>query len=590
VRAVAEWEKARRAAEWHVLAPGQVTTAKGSVPVKLPDQSIRFGGPRPATDVYTITATTALEGITAVRLEVLTDDSLPHRGPGRQDNGNLHLNEMRIAAGPSDPARGPSKGVRISSAQADFDQEGWGVAKAIDGQPGTAWGIYPAVGKAHEAVFVLAEPVRLPGGTALTFTLEQTHGGGHLIGRLRLSATTSGRPVRLQPLPDDVARVLAVSAEKRSPAQQTKLVRHVLAEQVREQIVALPAQQMVYAAASDFAPLSSFKPAKGCRAVQVLRRGDITQPLKKAAPRGLSCVRGLPATLALEGKQQEDEGARRAALARWLSDRRNVLTWRSIVNRVWHYHFGRGIVATPGDFGRMGAVPTHPELLDWLAVELRDNGGSLKKLHRLILTSAAYRRSCRHDAVAARMDSDNLLLWRMNRMRLDAESVRDSVLFVSGRLDTTMGGPSVKHFKQSKGIHVTPIVDYLAFDVDAPGSRRRSIYRFLFRTLPDPFFDALDCPDASQFAPSRSSSLTALQALTMLNDRFMVRQAEHFAARLRAEAGTDESAQVRRAYQLAMGREARERETELLAGYARRHGMAAACRVLLNCNEFIFVD
>ena len=121
-------------------------------------------------------------------------------------------------------------------------------------------------------------------------------------------------------------------------------------------------------------------------------------------------------------------------------------------------------------------------------------------------------------------------------------------------------------------------------------SRRRSIYRFLFRTLPDPFFDALDCPDASQFTPSRSSSLTALQALTMLNDRFMVRQAEHFAARLRGEAGSDESAQVRRGYLLALGRAATARETALLAGYARRHGIAAACRVLLNCNEFIFVD
>jgi hypothetical protein len=588
-RAVTAWEKARRASDWHLLAPGQVTTAKGSVPVKLPDQSVRFGGPRPATDVYTVTATTALEGITAVRLEVLTDDSLPQRGPGRQDNGNLHLNELRIAAGPADPARGPARPVAIRSATADFDQEGWGVAKAIDGQQGTAWGIYPAVGKPHEAVFMLAGPVRFSGGATLTFTLEQTHGGGHLIGRLRLSATTAARPARPQPLPAEVAAVLAVTPDRRTEAQKATLARYVLEEQEREQMAALPPQQMVYAAASDFTPLSSFRPAKGCRAVQVLRRGDIAQPVKKAVPIALSCVPGLPARLPLEGKQA-DEGARRAALARWLSDRRNVLTWRSIANRVWHYHFGRGIVATPGDLGRMGALPTHPELLDWLAAELRDNGGSLKKLHRLILTSAAWMRSCRHDPVTSVTDGDNLLLWRMNRTRLEAESVRDSVLFVSGRLDTTMGGPSVKHFKQSKGIHVTPIVDYLAFDVDAPPGQRRSIYRFLFRTLPDPFFEALDCPDASQFAPSRTSSVTALQALTMLNDRFMVRQAEHFADRLRAEAGPDEGAQVRRAYLLALGRPATGREAARLAGYARRHGMAAACRVLLNCNEFIFVD
>jgi hypothetical protein len=178
----------------------------------------------------------------------------------------------------------------------------------------------------------------------------------------------------------------------------------------------------------------------------------------------------------------------------------------------------------------------------------------------------------------------------MNRSRLDAESVRDAVLAVSGKLDTMMGGPSVKHFKQSKGIHVTPNVDYLAFDVDSPGSYRRSIYRFVFRTLPDPFLDVLDCPDASQFTPARSSSITALQALAMLNDRFMVRQAEHLASRLRHEAGDDVSRQIGRAYELALARPAAPHEVALLSAYARRHGLAAACRVILNCNEFMFVD
>jgi hypothetical protein len=286
----------------------------------------------------------------------------------------------------------------------------------------------------------------------------------------------------------------------------------------------------------------------------------------------------------------DDEGARRGALAHWLSDPGNVLTWRSIVNRVWHHHFGRGLVATPGDLGKMGAAPSHPELIDWLAVEFRERGGSLKWLHRLIVTSAAYRRSTRHDPACARADADNLLLWRMNRTRLDAESLRDGVLAVTGKLDRTMGGPSVRHFKQSKGIHVTPIVDYGAFDVDSPGSYRRSVYRFIFRTLPDPFLEALDCPDASQFTPVRSSSVTPLQALALLNDRFMVRQAEHFAARVEREAGSERGAQVQRAYLLALGRAPSEREQTLLSAYARRHGLAAACRVVLNLNEFVFVD
>jgi hypothetical protein len=165
--------------------------------------------------------------------------------------------------------------------------------------------------------------------------------------------------------------------------------------------------------------------------------------------------------------------------------------------------------------------------------------------------------------------------------------VRDAVLRVAGKLDPAMGGPSVKHFLQAPGIHRTPKVDYAAFDPDSPGARRRSVYRFIFRTIPDPFMDALDCPDASQFTPARASSVGAFQALAMLNDPFVVRMSEHFADRV-AAAGPVE-AQVRRAYLLALGREPTDREAAALAGYASRHGMANACRLLLNCNEFLFV-
>jgi hypothetical protein len=469
---------------------------------------------------------------------------------------------------------------------ADFDQAGWTVSMAIDGNPATAWGIHPAVGRPHQAVFTCREPVGGPGGTRLTFTLEQTHGGGHLIGRLRLSVTTAAAPVRLAPLPGDVTTLLATPVAKRSDAQKAELARFVLKRGVEERLSQLPAARMVYAGASEFQPRENFKPARGCRPVFVLRRGDINQPLAPAAPGALSCLPGLPARL--DVSRAEDEGERRAGLARWLTDPRNALTWRSIANRVWHYHLGRGIVSTPSDLGKMGAAPTHPELLDWLAAEMRDSaGGSLKSLHRLILTSATYRQSSAHREEYAKVDGDNLLLWRMNRTRLDAESVRDAVLAVSGKLDRTMGGPSVKHFLQSPGIHVTPKVDYGAFDVDAAGAHRRSVYRFVFRTLPDPFLDALDCPDASQFAPVRSSSVTPLQALALLNDRFMVRQAEHFAARVSAAGEMRE--RVRQAWTLALGREPGEKELALLTAYAERHGLANACRVILNTNEFVFV-
>jgi len=355
---------------------------------------------------------------------------------------------------------------------------------------------------------------------------------------------------------------------------------------VAAQLMALPPEQLVYAGTSEFRPQGSFKPASGCRAVHVLRRGNIKEPGESVAPGALPCVPGLEARFKLANP--DDEGSRRAALAKWLSDPRNVLTWRSIVNRVWHYHFGRGIVATPNDFGRMGATPTHPELLDWLAVHFRDQGGSLKKLHRLIVTSAVYRQSSRHRPDCARVDADNQCLWRMNRGRLDAESVRDAVLRVTGKLDPKMGGPSIKQFAQSPGIHRTPKVDYQAFDVDAPSGHRRSVYRFLFRTLPDPFMDTLDCPDSSQFTPVRSSSVTALQALAMLNDRFMVRQSQHFAARVK-EAGADLGKQIEAAYLLALGRPPSAEEAIRLAAFAKKHGMANVCRLILNSNEFMFV-
>ena len=201
---------------------------------------------------------------------------------------------------------------------------------------------------------------------------------------------------------------------------------------------------------------------------------------------------------------------RRAALARWISDPRNPLTARSIVNRIWQSHFGRGIVDTPSDFGRMGSPPSHPELLDWLAARFLADGGSLKRMHRLIVTSAVYRQATRHDARSAEIDADNRLLWRMNRRRLDAESVHDAILSASGQLERTMGGPSVQQFAIRPGVHVTPVVDYTQYDWNAHGSGRRSIYRFLFRTLPDPFMDSLDEADASQLTAARTESVTPL--------------------------------------------------------------------------------
>jgi cytochrome c553 len=345
------------------------------------------------------------------------------------------------------------------------------------------------------------------------------------------------------------------------------------------EIARLPKPELVYAASSYFERVGNFRPALTPRPVHLLHRGNVNAPGDLMTPGALTCVPGLESRFSGDG---------RAGLARWITARDNALTWRSIVNRVWHYHFGAGIVDTPNDFGRMGSQPTHPELLDWLAVWFRDDaGGSLKKLHRLIVTSKTYRQSSAHRADAAKLDADNRLLWRMNRGRLDAESVRDAVLAAAGKLDLKMGGPGVQMF-WFKNDH-SPVYDYARFDPDGEGGHRRSIYRFIVRSVPDPFMERLDCPDPSLLAPKRSTTLTAIQALALWNNPFMLRMAEHLAARAR-EHSADSDTQVRFAARTVFGRDPSAEELQLFGAHARQHGMANLARLLFNTNEFLFVD
>ncbi len=348
------------------------------------------------------------------------------------------------------------------------------------------------------------------------------------------------------------------------------------------------------------------------RPISILARGDVERPTESVGPGALSCLQGLEAEFRVPA--EAPEGARRAALAEWLASPKNPLTWRSIVNRVWHYHFGRGLVDTPNDFGRNGSAPTHPELLDWLASvfaapaatpgssagtkrpghagspspAVPGLGGSLKRLHRLLLLSAVYRQASTERPEAARVDADNRLLWRMNRQRLDAESLRDTVLAVSGKLDLAMGGPGFELFR-FKDDH-SPVYDYEAREkVDDPRTWRRTVYRFTVRSVQNPFLECMDAADPNLNTPVRSTTLTALQALALLNDPFMVRQSEFLAVRVR-RAGPDPGRQVDAAYRLAYGRLPRPEERTALTAYASRHGMANACRLLLNANEFVFVD
>jgi Protein of unknown function (DUF1553)/Protein of unknown function (DUF1549) len=322
------------------------------------------------------------------------------------------------------------------------------------------------------------------------------------------------------------------------------------------------------------------------RPIRVLRRGEVERPGQPATPGALACLPGLDPEFHLS--EIDNEGRRRLALAQWITDPRNVLAWRSIVNRVWHYHFGRGLVDTPSDFGRHGSFPSHPELLDWLATEFLAKDQSIKELHRLILRSAVYQQSSQNDLPSARIDADNRLLWRMNRQRVDAESLRDSVLAISGKLDRRMGGPGFELFR-FKDDH-SPIYDHEALEkINCPGAWRRTVYRFVVRSVPNPFLECLDCADPNINTPVRSTTLTALQALALLNDSFMIDQGQHFAERLRGMSG-DPGHQIDAAYRLCFARSPHAREQAPLVEYVRKHGLANACRLLWNTNEFVFVD
>ena len=354
---------------------------------------------------------------------------------------------------------------------------------------------------------------------------------------------------------------------------------------VSDSLGGLPEPEMVYAATSKFKRVGQFGPPAGIRPVHLLHRGDTEQPADEISPGTIGALDELPARFDLTNDQ--DEGMRRAALAKWIVDEKNPLTWRSIVNRVWQYHFGQGLVSTPNDFGKMGEPPSHPELLDWMAAEFLANGQSLKWLHQLLVTSAAYRQQSVHNKKFTDIDGGNRYLWRANRKQLEVEALRDAVLAFSGRLDLTMGGPGFDAFGYEDD-H-SPRYLYNAYDPEDHSTFRRSIYRSIVRSVPDPFMTTLDCADPSQSVPVRNETVTALQALAALNNRFMVRQAAYFAERLKEEASSVDE-QINHAFRLALLREPSADELTTLSEYAKKHGLPAACRLIFAMNEFIYVD
>jgi hypothetical protein len=318
--------------------------------------------------------------------------------------------------------------------------------------------------------------------------------------------------------------------------------------------------------------------------IHLLNRGDPEQPKESVLPAVLSALGDFK--LPKESAEHE----RRRVLADWIANPKNPLTARVMVNRIWQGHFGTGLVPTPSDFGRMGMKPSHPELLDWLAAEFIRSGWSVKRMHRLIVLSAVYRQSgfglSRKDAAkaATTLDADVRYLWRFPSRRLEAESIRDSMLAVSGQLNLKMHGRGFNFFDQRGGLSgFDPIETF------TPDNQRRMIYAHKVRREPETVFGAFDCPDAGQSTAIRRASTTPIQALNLFNSRFTLAQAEAFASRVKNEVGDDPAKQIKRAYQIALARAPTADEMSDTLPAVQKHDLTVLCRALFNSNEFLFL-
>lgn len=313
-------------------------------------------------------------------------------------------------------------------------------------------------------------------------------------------------------------------------------------------------------------------------------RGSVKDYGAEVPPGGIHAVPGASPDFALAKNAPDRE--RRIKLADWISSPNNPLLSRVMVNRVWHYHFGRGFVPTPSDLGFNGGQPSHPGLLEWLSLQFREGGFRIKDLHRKILLSATYRQASRKRANAFEQDSDNRWLWRNSPRRVEAEVLRDSILSVAGKLDLKLGGPGFKDWEMKE----EGTAFYFPIDKEDNAFNRRTIYRVNPRGDRSALLDNFDCPDPSAAAPTRSVTTTPLQALSLMNNAFLIRMAGHFAIRIEEEAGHDPDAQIRRAWELALCRAPDAEEVQLSRRLRNTQGLAALCRALWNSNEWVFIE
>jgi hypothetical protein len=590
---MARWEEQAKQGqpEWTILHPeiDDISTG-GQKYLPMKDGSYLAQGYAPTKHRVKMTVRTEMQHITAFRLELLNDSNLPRGGPGRSIKGTGALTEFEVEAAPADA---PGKLTKVSFARATadvnpperpldpiFDDKSGKrrvtgpVEFAIDGKEETAWGIDINPGERNQprkAVFTTETPISNPKGTVLVIWLAQQHGGWNSddnqninLGRIRVSMTdTPGATA--DPLPKNVRELLSIPREQRAAAQTAAVFSYWRTTVPDWQ----PANQKIAELWRQYPEGSTqlvLKQREEPRPTHVLTRGDFLKPAQLVTP-------GTPAFLhpLAKGDSWQGDEPTRLSFARWLADRKSPTTARSIVNRVWQAYFGTGLVATAENFGTQAEAPSHPELLDWLAVELMDRGWSLKRLHRMIVNSATYRQSSRVTPELLEKDPYNRLLARGPRFRVEAETVRDIALAASGLLNPQVGGPSV--FPPAPDFLFVPPASYGPkpwHESKGADRFRRGLYTFRYRSVPYPTMQTFDSPTGDMACVRRVRSNTPLQALTTLNEPLFIETARALAARSVTKGGATDSQRLAYAFRRCVGRKPNLPEQSELLAFLKR--------------------
>ena len=546
------WEKStlatlQNAPEWSVLDIKQFSASGNPKHELQPDGSVVVSGPNPDKSTYSISTTTDLQQITAIRLEALTHPSMHKGGPGRnkspKENPNFIVNEFELKTG--------GQKITFASVTASFSQTRWHVNGSIDGNLATGWAINPEFGKPASAVYKLAKPLVLKPGTPLEFSITQTYGGGRTIGRPRLSAL-NGDPDATS-FPDNIAVILKKTKRSRQEAKELTEFFQKENPQLKTVETELAATNKKIAAIKPPTTLVMVEEDKP-RETFIMQRGEYLNPGAKVTATTPGVLHGM----------SNDLPRNRLGFSKWLVDPQNPLLSRVTINRWWAEIMGRGIVYTEEDFGTQSEPPTHPALLDWLAVEFIERGWSMRHIHKLIVMSATYRQSSRVTVGAQAADATNKWYTRAPRLRMSAEMVRDNALTISGLLSTKMHGPPI-YPPQPGGIwrHVGRNAPKYVVATDEDRFRR-GVYIVWRRGAPYVSFTNFDAPDRGACVVRRPRTNTPLQALTLLNDEAYVEMTLAFAHRITEinEAGLD--ARIQFAFRTALSREARPKEINYL--------------------------